>query len=75
LSHSPDIFALVVFQIGSLIYTRFSLSCDPPIYVFQITGWQAHTTTPSFLLVEIGAFELFTWAGFEPRPYRSLPPK
>jgi hypothetical protein len=54
-SHTPALFALVTFQIGSCIYALAGLDCDPPISASLITGVIGICHSAQVLLVEMGS--------------------
>jgi hypothetical protein len=56
----PALFAVVIFVIGFRFYTLASLDWSRSSY-----GGHMCTTISSFLLVEMGFHELFTWAGLK----------
>jgi hypothetical protein len=58
----PDIFALVIFHIGSC----FILGRVPPFYVSHLAGMTGMHHHAKLFLVEIGCGELFCQAGLKP---------
>jgi hypothetical protein len=54
LNHASNLFALVIFEIGSGIFALVNLDCDLPIYISPEAELQMNTTMPG-LLVEMGS--------------------
>jgi hypothetical protein len=66
LGKPPALFALVIFQIGSHVYTQAVLDCSPPLYAScgaGITGSFLYTQ----LLFEMGLQNFSAWSGLEPQ--------
>jgi hypothetical protein len=57
--HVPSPFGVSYLLNRVLLLCPVSLDHDPPIYVSYVAGMTGITTTPSFLLVEMGSHEHF----------------
>jgi hypothetical protein len=56
-SHTPALFALVNFWLGSHFYVQASLNHDSPIYTSYVTGMTGMLHHAQLLLVEIKSHE------------------
>jgi hypothetical protein len=72
LSHSTALFALVIFEVGSCLCLAWTTIL---LFVLPWEGGMTIIHHRTYILIEMGFWELCAWADLEPPSSPSLPPK